>query len=167
MINTSQFFSGFKEPISSGMLESCSELVLNRHKYNWQSYYNFYAVQVTDEEVFKDSFFRKLRESRNFIVGIIEIKPYHFYDWHVDTDRNCGINIPLDVDDSKCLFREEAGINVPVFELSYKFRTAYLFNTQKEHCVYNGVGYRRMISVRFLDDKPYDVIREELKDTLV
>ena len=167
MIDTSQFFSEFKEPISSDMLKSCLELVSDRHKYNWQPYYNFYAVKVPDEEVVKDSFFSKLKEAHNFEVGLIEMKPHHFYDWHVDTDRTCGINISLDGYDSRCLFRDKAEINGPVCELSYRFKTAYLFNTKKEHCVYNGKGHRRMISVRFMGDKPYDVLREELKDSLV
>tara|TARA_R110000868_G_scaffold15171_2_gene69505 strand:+ start:27 stop:530 length:504 start_codon:yes stop_codon:yes gene_type:complete len=167
MIDTSRFFSEFKEPISSAMLNGCLILVSDRDKYNWKPYYNFDAVQVSDVIVSKDSLLCKLKEGHKFEVGIIEMKPHHFYAWHVDTDRACGINIPLDGDDSKCLFRDKEEVNGPVFELYYRFKTAYLFNTTKEHCVYNGKGYRRMISVRFLGDETYNALKEEFKDILV
>jgi hypothetical protein len=164
-----RFYREFREPFQTTTLFNLFAIAKNKKDYDWQSYYNFNAVEVPPIAMQEEPLFQRLYKTHKMMVGIVEMDPYHFYEWHKDDDRNCSINFRINGNDSLCLFRETnpdslKEVNSPVTELEYKFRTAYLFNTSEEHCVLNRKGTRHMMTVRFLGGETYEQMMEELED---
>ena len=121
----------------------------------WFKYYNFDAIVAPPELLLSDPFLCYLHCVEPFHAGVLRIPPNTCYNWHVDTDRGCAVNMLLSAfDTSHCLFAPEpAEVVFPVVELKYRPNTYYVFDTQTPHTVVNGDGYRYLFSVEFFARK--------------
>jgi hypothetical protein len=128
----------------------------------WVSYYNFEALPVP-MELIDDPLLVRLEEKRDFQCGLLKIPPHTVYNWHVDTDRNCGLNMLVyDDGQSKCIFAPEGlKIVMPAVELRYAPNTFYAFNTKVMHTVINFTTPRYMFSLEFIG-KDYGLTYAEL-----
>jgi hypothetical protein len=72
---------------------------------SWVPYYNFKALSVDKSILDQDPLLKDLSNKREFMGGLLEIPPNSVYNWHVDTDRHCGLNMLVyDGGRSMCLF---------------------------------------------------------------
>ena len=139
------------------------ELISATEPDNWVPYYNFMALPIPKEFVKEDPFLQKLSERRDFQAGLLKIPPHTVYNWHVDTDRNCGLNMLVyDDGQSKCIFAPEGmKIVMPTVELRYAPNIFYAFNTKVMHTVINFTTPRYMFSLEFMG-KDYGLTYEQL-----
>jgi len=128
----------------------------------WLPYYNFQAVQVSNDILDKEPMLVELAQKREFHAGILKMDPNSCYNWHVDTDRHVSLNmLVLDDGSSHCIFAPEYGLVMPIHELKYAPFTYYVFNTKVPHMVVNFNEPRYMFSLEFTG-KDKDVTYEEL-----
>jgi hypothetical protein len=111
----------------------------------------------------QDPLLKDLSSKREFMGGLLEIPPNSVYNWHVDTDRHCGLNMLVyDGGRSMCLFAPEGEqLVMPVVELTYLPNTYYAFNTKIPHTVINLSRPRYMFSLEFMG-KDYGLTYDEL-----
>jgi hypothetical protein len=130
---------------------------------SWVPYYNFKALPVDKSILDQDPLFKDLSSKREFMGGLLEIPPNSVYNWHVDTDRHCGLNMLVyDGGRSMCLFAPEGEqLVMPVVELTYLPNTYYAFNTKIPHTVINLSRPRYMFSLEFMG-KDYGLTYDEL-----
>jgi hypothetical protein len=130
---------------------------------SWVPYYNFKALPVDKSVLDQDPLFKDLSSKREFMGGLLEIPPNSVYNWHVDTDRHCGLNMLVyDGGRSMCLFAPEGEqLVMPVVELTYLPNTYYAFNTKIPHTVINLSRPRYMFSLEFMG-KDYGLTYDEL-----
>lgn len=124
----------------------------------WVPHKSFLAKQVDHRTALKDPLFQKLAEKFQFVVSILRMEPWTTYNWHIDDERTCGINMLLTDGPSHCLFnlRTDQGSSVSqVAELNYEPDTYYLFNTNMFHMVINLDKPRYLMSVQFCDHTNY------------
>ena len=128
----------------------------------WVPYYNFMALPVS-KQLLDDPLLYKIAEKRDFQCGLLKIPPNTVYNWHVDTDRNCGLNMLVyDDGQSKCIFAPEGmKIVMPTVQLRYAHNTFYAFNTKVMHTVLNFTTPRYMFSLEFIG-KDYGLSYEQL-----
>ena len=135
----------------------------------WVPYYNFMALPIHPELLHQDRFLKDLSKKREYHGGILQVNPNTCYNWHVDTDRNSGVNMLLyDDGQSRCLFAPE-GIDVvmPTVELKYAPNTFYAFNTKVMHSVLNFTTPRFLFSLEFIgkdNGLTYDQLLDDLKE---
>lgn len=135
----------------------------------WVRYYNFMALPIHPELLHQDKFLKNLSEKREYIGGILQVNPNTCYNWHIDTDRNSGVNMLLyDDGQSRCLFAP-GGIDVvmPTVELKYAPNTFYAFNTKVMHSVLNFTTPRFIFSLEFIgkdNGLTYDQLLDDLKE---
>ena len=117
----------------------------------WVPYYNFEALPVP-MQLIDDPLLVRLEEKREFQCGMLKIPSHTVYNWHMDTDRNCGLNMLVyDDGQSKCIFAPEGlKIVMPTVELRYAPNTFYAFNTKVMHTVFNFTTPRYMFSLEFI-----------------
>jgi hypothetical protein len=129
----------------------------------WTPYYNFKAAYIDPTVLFKDDLLRALSSKRHFIGGLLEVPPNTVYNWHIDTDRHCGLNMLVyDDGQSRCLFAPEGEqIVMPTVELKYEPNTFYVFNTKVLHTVINFTAPRYMFSLEFIG-RDYGLTYNEL-----
>lgn len=135
----------------------------------WTPYYNFMALQIPNKVLVMDRLLSQLAKKRDFQGGLLKIPPNTVYNWHVDTDRNCGLNMLVyDDGQSKCIFAPEGlKIVMPAVELRYAPNTFYAFNTKVMHTVINFTTPRYMFSLEFLGKDyglTYDQLLTDLKE---
>jgi hypothetical protein len=146
------------------------ETVLLAGPENWTPYYNFRAFLLGEDFVYQDKFLKDLAYKRQYIAGLLELPPNTAYNWHVDTDRHCGLNMLVyDDGQSKCLFAPEGEVQVvmPIVELKYQPNTFYAFNTKVPHTVINFTEKRYMFSLEFVGEDyrlPYDTLLADIKE---
>lgn len=130
------------------------QLIYLSEEKDWVPYYNFMALKVPDEILDEEPLLVELAKKRKFHAGVLRMDPNTCYNWHVDTDRQVGLNmLVLDDGQSKCIFADgKFGIVIPTKELKYKEFTYYVFNTQIPHTVYNFTEPRYLFSLEFLDE---------------
>lgn len=121
----------------------------------WLKYFNFDIRPVPQEILHKDPFFTWLSSRYNYFGAILKLDPFVCYDWHKDTRRGVGINMILTpFVRSFCVFADnKEGVVFKTEELQYKPTTYYVFNTQKDHTVFNFEMERYMLSIEFELDK--------------
>ena len=129
----------------------------------WLPYYNFEALPLPWEVVSEDSLLVALAKKREFKAGLLKIPAHTVYNWHIDTDRHCGLNMLVyDDGQSKCIFAPEGlKIVMPAVELRYAPNTFYAFNTKVMHTVINFTTPRYMFSLEFMG-KDYGLTYEQL-----
>lgn len=130
----------------------CLELISSTATECWQPYYNFQALPIHTDLLNEDPLLKKLGEKRFFQGGLLKIPTHTAYNWHVDTDRHCGLNMLVyDDGQSKCIFAPEGmKIVMPTVELRYAPNTFYAFNTKVMHTVINFTTPRYMFSLEFI-----------------
>jgi len=127
-------------------------LAFSKNNEVWHLYYNFEAARLPTELVIKEPMLMWLAKNQfDFHVGVIKLPPNTCYKWHSDTDRQVGINMLLEDNGSKCLFAEDTeDVSFPIIELAYKPSKYYVFNTRRQHTVFNFAGTRYLLTVEFL-----------------
>ena len=127
------------------------DIITDTDPNNWLPYYNFQALPIP-VQLLDDPLLSKLAEKRDFQCGLLKIPANTVYNWHVDTDRNCGLNMLVyDDGQSKCIFAPEGlKIVMPVVQLRYAPNTFYAFNTKVMHTVINFTTPRYMFSLEFI-----------------
>lgn len=135
----------------------------------WVPYYNFMALPIPDNILRDNKLLKALAKKRDFHGGLLMIPPNTVYNWHVDTDRNCGLNMLVyDDGQSKCIFAPEGmKIVMPTVELRYAPNTFYAFNTKVMHTVINFTTPRYMFSLEFIGKDyglPYEQLLADLKE---
>lgn len=98
-------------------------------------------------------------------LAIYRYKPNFCYQWHMDSIRNCALNLQLIGSDSFCIFGEyfEARKLKNLEKLDYKPHTYYLLNVFKYHTVFNFNNQRYLLSLGF--PKPYTFM--DVKEYLI
>jgi len=128
----------------------------------WVDYYGFEATPIPPEIWKQEKLLCAVNEEFKFEnVGLIRIPPHFNYDWHVDTNRGCSINMLLSHERSHAFFANEGrdhqdhsyGCNGHFVELDYEPDTFYVFNSQRLHCVYNFEKPRYLFTCEFLQRK--------------
>ena len=122
----------------------------------WAMYYNFLAKQVPNEVLAKDPFLVWLSTKHNFIAGVIRMERFQQYDWHVDTRRGVGINMPLEQFNSIVFFTNPSDIGSlvkPIFPIMYEYNKYHVFNTQIPHNIINLNYPRFLFTIEFEKDK--------------
>ena len=138
----------------------------------WAPYYNFDAIRVPINMWTKDPFLLALAKKRDFHVGLLKMNPNTCYNWHVDADRMCGINMLLSQDGlSHCLFLAGSpGVVFETHELKYEPDTYYAFNTQINHMVLNFKKPRYLLSLEFFGKDcrlTFDELCKDIEGTAV
>ena len=130
---------------------------------HWVPYYNFQALPVPADILHENPFLKALAQKRHYQGGMLKIPSHTCYNWHVDTDRNAGINMLVyDDGQSKCIFAPEGmKIVMPTVELRYAPNTFYAFNTKVMHTVINFTTPRYMFSLEFIG-KDYGLTYDQL-----
>ena len=87
---------------------------------------------------------------------ILRVAPWTFYNFHVDTKRQCAINSLLTGYDSNCYFGSEVHRNEKLVNeleeispLDYQPGACYVFNTRHRHGVINRTETRLTFSIGF------------------
>ena len=122
----------------------------------WIMYYNFLAKKVPDEVLAKDPFLVWLSTKHNYIAGVLKMEPFQQYDWHVDTRRGVGINMPLEESDSIVFFTDPSVVGAlvkPIFPIEYEYNKYHVFNTQIPHNIINLDYPRYLFTIEFEKDK--------------
>jgi hypothetical protein len=143
--------------------EDLIEIIWRSEPAHWVPYYNFKALLLSPHFVHQDKLLRDLATKREYMAGLLEMPASTSYNWHVDTDRHCGLNMLVyDDGESRCLFAPD-GIQVvmPFVELKYEPNTFYAFNTKLPHSVLNFTKNRYMFSLEFIG-KDYGLTYETL-----
>ena len=140
-------------------------------KQQWHPHRNAYGFEVTplSQEIWKQEKLLRVTNERFKLrnIGLIRIPPYFNYNWHVDTNRGCSINMLLSHGKSHTFFSERSlshhgaphrlhesfSNNGQFIELNYEPNTFYAFNSQKLHCVFNFEKPRYLFSCEFFQQK--------------
>ena len=140
-------------PFQSRIAKKLKEYAVDIPLQYWKPYYNFVATPVPEVLLAQDPFLMALAEKRKFHGGILRMEPNTCYNWHVDTDRQVGLNMLLaDDGKSKCLFLDgESGVVFKTQELQYHPGTYYVFDTQVTHIVLNTTSPRYLFSLEYLE----------------
>ena len=120
-----------------------------------KSYFGFEAIPLDKEIIQKEPWLRDLNEQFSIDnIGILTMKPFNSYDWHMDGSRGVCVNMLLSHTQSHCFFGEQRDyINKNFCELEYSPKNFYIFNSQMPHCVFNFNSYRYIFSVEFTAHK--------------
>lgn len=135
----------------------------------WVNYYHFQAIPVHPNQWMHDRFLNQLSQKRTFHAGVLRMPPNTCYNWHVDSDRRCGVNMLLSDDNqSRCLFVDgEPNMVFATQELKYQPNTYYAFNTQIPHMVLNTTQPRYLFSLEFLEKDrglTFDQLCEDVRE---
>ena len=100
-------------------------------------------------------------------AGILRLKPYRCYDWHVDQYRGVTVNCLLTPSiKTHCVFgKPDGNEHFDFLELTYQPNTLYLFNTQVPHMVMNWDETRYVFGVEFEQDKT-ELLYNDIKQWL-
>lgn len=127
---------------------------LVRDTQDWETYYNFRAIEVPNSMVMKDPTLKLIHDFHPFKAGVCMMEGFQVYNWHTDDDRKCSINMLLGHAGSMCLFKnnlEATEVVESATMLEYQIGNYYLFNTQIPHMIYNDAGYRYLFTIEFED----------------
>lgn len=99
-------------------------------------------------------------------LAIYRYKPNFCYQWHIDSIRNCALNLQLIGSDSFCIFGEffEARKLKNLEKLLYKEQTYYLLNVNKHHSVFNFNNDRYLLSIGFPKPHTFADVKQYLVD---
>ena len=130
---------------------------------NWMDYWGWAVTPVSQEIWKQEKLLCVINEKFKFEkIGLLRVSPYFNYNWHVDTNRGCSINMLLSHGKCNTFFakpssndyRIKDGVyNSRFIELNYEFNTFYAFNPQQPHCVYNFEETRYLFSCEFSEPK--------------
>ena len=138
-------------------------LIEETKKEGWDERHDF-TMRVLPRFFFKNSLLFQLILKFNGTPAILKMERMTWYNWHVDTVRQCSINMLISGEDSQCFFGEKVNSNVMALtELIYKPNTYYLLNTQTQHAVLNRNNMRYMLSIGFDSRTTYELILAECK----
>ena len=131
-------------------------------KQQWTDYHGFEVTPLSQEIWKQEKLLCAINERFKLKkIGIIRIPPHFNYNWHVDTNRGCSINMLLSHEKSHTFFSERSlddhrtphRLNGQFIELDYEPNTFYAFNSQKLHCVFNFEKPRYLFSCEFFQRK--------------
>jgi len=109
----------------------------------------FYLIEVS-RHLFNDEPIYDLINRFNGKINIFKTSPMNLYNWHVDIERTCSINMILENTYSHCLFGTTIDIaNKSIVELKHEPDAYYLCNLKEEHCILNFTGTRYLLSIGF------------------
>lgn len=139
------------------------------HNTQWQDYYGWSATAIPLDLLCQDVFFSWLYARHKFQVGVLRMRPWTCYDWHIDTNRGVGINQLLTPHvRSMCVFGHKNNqLTFKFQELVYQPSRYYMFNTQFPHTVYNFDQPRYLLSIEFEKDKhhlSFDNLLDDIVD---
>jgi hypothetical protein len=125
---------------------------------DWFSSNGFDILKI-DKSFFKESKLFQVIDQFNATPLIFKVNPMTWYDWHIDSTRQCAINLLLTGFNSHCFFgdRENRDI-VRLTELTYEPNRYYLLNTQMKHAVLNFSETRYALSIGFNSPFTYRAI---------
>ena len=122
----------------------------------WGKYFNFDAIQIPNSILSLDPVILDISTRHPLMGGVVRLPPHTFYNWHTDTRRGVSINMVLNPQDgvSHCMFTKDKDAVVGEFtELKYEADTLYVFNTQRNHIVFNFDAPRYLLTIEFGEDK--------------
>jgi hypothetical protein len=135
----------------------------------WIPYYTFVAKKIPDCMLAQDPFLKKLYAHRKFIAGVMKLEKNIGYQWHVDTNRDAGINMLLNYEAPSHLLFSRNQTNNEIMcnfdELKYEKDKYYLINSDIPHMVINFSEVRYLFSLTFIQlkgDLPYNKLLGEL-----
>jgi hypothetical protein len=130
---------------------------------NWMYYYGWSATPLSPEMWRQEKLLCSINEKFKFAhVALLRAAPYSNYNWHVDTNRGCSINMLLSEGKSNTFFASPSpedyhiteGVHNSCFtELKYDINEFYAFNPQRPHCVFNFEEIRYLFSCEFSETK--------------
>jgi hypothetical protein len=99
-------------------------------------------------------------------LAIYRYKPNFCYQWHVDSIRNCALNLQLLGNNSFCMFGEyyEPRKFRNLQQLAYKENTYYLLNVNNYHTVFNFENDRYLLSIGFPKPHTFEDVKQYLID---
>lgn len=99
-------------------------------------------------------------------LGIYRYKPNFCYQWHIDSIRNCALNLQLVGSNSFCIFGEffEPRKFRNLQQLAYKENTYYLLNVNKFHTVFNFDNERYLLSIGFPKPHTFADVKQYIID---
>ena len=90
------------------------------------------------------------------LPALLRVPPWTFYNFHVDTKRQCAINSLVAGYDSNCYFGSDVYRNEKIIHelenvvpLDYQLGSCYVFNTKHRHGVINRAETRLTLSIGF------------------
>ena len=122
-------------------------------------YFGFNGAPLGPHIYLGDEFISHLNDTFPILYsGVVHMRPYTIYDWHVDSVRTVAINMLLSAHDtSHSIFDTgRSGMIIDTQELIYKPNTMYIFNTQVPHMVVNTRQERYLFTIEFKDPISYD-----------
>jgi len=138
----------------------------------WMDYYGWSVTPISQEIWKQEKLLRVINEKFKFEkIGLLRASPFFNYNWHVDTNRGCSINMLLSHGKCNTFFAKPSSNDFSIFEghlllgnsqfieLNYELDTFYAFNPQQPHCVYNFEETRYLFSCEFSEPKeklPYE-----------
>ena len=147
------------------LLHYCNWII--KHDDRWTDHFGFKAIELDRNALLKEE---PLLERVNMYapiarMGLLLVKSYNFYNWHVDEHRLSCINLLLSTENhSHTLFGiPHDNLNREILELKYEPKRYYLFNNQVEHCVCNLDKDRYLFSIYFQEEMQFNDVRELLK----
>lgn len=168
MASTDDLF--FKLPWTSTIREEVLDFA-KTDKSNWIPYYTFVAKKIPDCVLGQDAFLKKLYAHRPFLAGVMKLEPHIGYQWHVDTNRDAGINMLLNYEAPSHLIFSRNQTNNQIMcnfdELHYEKDAYYLINSDVPHMVINFEEVRYLFSLTFIQlkgDLPYSKLLGELNE---
>lgn len=157
----------YEIPIKSTIAKDLLEFALDKTtNYSQGSVaQGFLVAKVPYHIVSKDLFLCELSNAtKNFNPRIFKMLPYTCYNWHVDTNRGCAINMLLTGPDSHCYFGKHQGTSLLEYqELAYSPDTYYLFNTEELHTIINGSRDRYVLSLGYVKPATFSKILQVIE----
>ena len=166
---TSEFYKEFKD--KSKVISNCWKELIDPE--SEIEYLGWNATPISSKIWKQEEVLKTINNKFPFKgVGLIKMPTNYNYNWHVDDNRGCGINMLLEHEESHSFFREigyqnNYNFNASFIELKYKPDTFYVFNTQRSHCVYNFGKPRYLFTCELYQDVnelSYETVCEWMKE---
>lgn len=162
-MNTEDYFYNLKTKsvISDQLLDYARSVKIWRD--NRADWVTFQQVDIPEHLIAQDPVLRKLKESGWIYFKIFKTYPNSFYIWHIDKpNRPAAINMLISQAKAHTFFSGEKlwQNQYELIEADYQPNTYMLFNTTKQHSVFNLSEERYIVSVsvpkRYVADFDWD-----------
>lgn len=118
---------------------------------DWTFQNSFYVHYLPKRLFVRDFKLVKLMTEFGCVPCVFRIPPMRMYNWHVDADRSCAVNVLLNAERCVTLYcvpgesRQLFGLE----EVKYEQDACVLMNTEVAHAVLNFEGTRDVLSIGF------------------
>jgi hypothetical protein len=119
-------------------------------------------------KMFATTDFYKLLQDKfgSIMCRYLKNPPNSFYDWHIDKNRNCGINWVIKSNaHAKTFYRSENHHKLfwNIEEIKYTHAVPTLIDTSQQHCVFNNYHDDRIVmSLSIFNNHTYQSVLEYL-----